>query len=101
MIQDPSLIVFEDVNGAPVKMGEAVKIVETSEDGSIGRRFLGRTGTVVGLVYDDPEVQYPRDPLVRVRVEGLGEDLFFVGELEPAPDNAQVAKWGGALGSVT
>jgi len=101
MIQDPSLIVSEDVNGAPVKMGEAVKIVEASEDGSIGRRFLGCTGTVVGLVYDDPGVQYPRDPLVRVRVQGVGEDLFFVDELEPAPATEQVAKWGGALGSVT
>lgn len=83
MIQDPSLIVSEDVEGAPVRLGEVVKIVGSSEDGSIGRRFLGRTGFVVALVYDDPRRQYPHDPLIQVRVQGLGEDLFFVGELAP------------------
>ncbi|WP_224247373.1 Carotenogenesis protein CarS [Hyalangium gracile] len=85
MIQDPTLIVSEDVEGAPVRMGELVRIVDTSEDGTIGQRFLGHTGMVVGLVYDDPEMQYPRDPLIQVRVPGVGEDLFFVGELELLP----------------
>ena len=83
MIQDPSLIVSEDVEGAPVRLGEVVKIVCSSEDVSIGRHFLGRTGFVVALVYDDPRRQYPHDPLIQVRVQGLGEDLFFMGELTP------------------
>lgn len=101
MILDPSLILFEDVKGAPVRIGEAVKIVDASEDGTLSEGFLGRTGVVVGLVYDDPQRQYPEDPLVQVRVQGLGEDLFFVKELEPVSTTAHTAKWGGALGSVT
>ncbi|WP_224364342.1 Carotenogenesis protein CarS [Hyalangium versicolor] len=85
MIQDPSLIFFEDVDGAPLQVGEVVRIVNDSEDGSIGRRFLGQTGVVVGFVYDDPESQFPGDPLVQVRVPGMGEDLFFAAELESVP----------------
>lgn len=81
MIEDPSLILTMDVDGAPVRMDAAVRIAETSVDGTFDRRFLGRTGTVVALVYDEPLQQYPADPLIKVRVRGLGEDLFFVGEL--------------------
>lgn len=40
-------------------------------------------------VYDDPQRQYPADPLVRVRVQGLGDDLFFMKELEPVPVSDQ------------
>lgn len=85
MTQDPSLIVCSDVEGAPVRIGESVKIVSDSPDGTVGQRFLGRTGVVVALVYDDPAAQYPEDPLIQVQVDGLGEDLFFPEELELAP----------------
>lgn len=81
MIEDPSLILTVDVDGAPARLGAAVRIAETSVDGTFDRRFLGRTGTVVALVYDEPLQQYPANPLIKVRVRGLGEDLFFVGEL--------------------
>ncbi len=89
MIQDPSLIVYEDVEGAPVRIGETVKIVSASSDGTLSRLFLGRTGVVVSLVFDDPAVQYPEDPLIQIRVEGVGEDLFFAEELELAPEWAR------------
>lgn len=89
MIQDPSLIVSQDVAGAPVRIGETVKIVSTSTDATVGRRFLGHTGVVVGLVFDDPALQYPEDPLIQVRVAGVGEDLFFPEELELAPEWAR------------
>jgi hypothetical protein len=89
MIEDPSLILTVDVDGAPVRMGAAVRIAETSVDGSFDARFLGRTGTVVALVYDEPLQQYPADPLIKVRVRGLGEDLFFVGELELGAEGAR------------
>lgn len=82
MTQDPSLIVSSDVDGAPVRIGDPVKVVSASSDGTISPGFLGRTGVVVALVYDDPVHQYPADPLIQVRVEGLGEDLFFPDELE-------------------
>ncbi|MFP2933966.1 Carotenogenesis protein CarS [Pyxidicoccus sp. 3LG] len=85
MTQDPSLILCSDVEGAPVRIGEAVKVVSSSADGTISLRFLGQTGVVVGLVYDDPDTQYPEDPLIQVHVEGLGEDLFFPEELELVP----------------
>ncbi|NMO14764.1 Carotenogenesis protein CarS [Pyxidicoccus fallax] len=89
MTQDPSLIVCSDVDGAPVRIGEAVRIVSRSDDGTISQRFLGHTGVVVALVYDDPTTQYPADPLIQVQVEGLGEDLFFAEELELASDWAR------------
>ncbi|GHG76316.1 Carotenogenesis protein CarS [Comamonas sp. JC664] len=89
MIQDPSLIICHDVDGAPVRIGETVKVVTRSEDGTIGQRFLGKTGVVVGFVFDDPATQYPDDPLIQVLVEDLGEDLFFPEELELAPEWAR------------
>jgi hypothetical protein len=69
-----------DVEGAPAKLGQQVTVVRASNDETVERRFLGRTGTVCGLLYDAQE-QYPADPLVLVRVSGLGEDLFFPEEL--------------------
>jgi len=89
IIQDPSLILCQDVEGAPVRIGEHVKIVEDSEDGTIGRRFLGRTGVVVALVFDDPIRQYPGDPLIQVCFPGIGEELFFPEELELSPEWAR------------
>lgn len=89
MIQDPSLIVVEDVEGAPVRIGEKVKIGRALVDDSMNRGFLGRTGVVVALVYDEPRLQYPEDPLIQVRVDELGEDLFFPEELELAPEWAR------------
>jgi hypothetical protein len=83
MIQDPSLIVSQDVEGAPVRMGEVVRVSKHCGDGSICERFLGRAGVVVALVYDDPRKQYPHDPLVQVRVQGVGEELFFPEEFTP------------------
>jgi antirepressor CarS-like protein len=88
-IQDPSLILSEDVEGAPVRIGERVKIVEDSENGTIGRRFLGRTGVVVALVFDDPRLQFPADPLIQVCIPGVGEELFFPEELELVPEWAR------------
>lgn len=89
MIQDSSLIVVDDVEGAPVRIGETVRIGGASEDDSLDRCFLGRTGVVVALVYDEPRLQYPDDPLIQVRVDDLGEDLFFPEELELAPEWAR------------
>lgn len=89
MTQDRSLILTEDVEGAPVRMGSAVKIVGAAPDDPIAQRFLGRVGTVVALVFDDPRRQYPADPLIQVRVPGVGEDLFFAEELELAPEWAR------------
>ncbi|WNG37594.1 Carotenogenesis protein CarS [Archangium violaceum] len=89
MIQDPSLIVVENVDGAPVRIGETVKLVNASLDGSVNRRFLGRTGVVVALVFDEPSRQYPHDPLIQVRVDDIGEDLFFPEELELIPEWAR------------
>ncbi|ADO75689.1 carotenogenesis protein carS [Stigmatella aurantiaca] len=91
MTRDPSLIVTVDVEGAPVRIGEQVRIVSASREDSIDPRFLGCSGIVVALVFDDPWLQYPADPLIRVRVHGLGEDLFFVRELDGLPARAGAA----------
>ena len=86
MIQDAALIVFEDVEGAPVRIGAVVRIADSSLDGTFDPRFLGRTGVVVALVFDEPRLQYPADPLIQVHVHGVGEDLFFLKELELAAE---------------
>ncbi|NBD12132.1 MULTISPECIES: Carotenogenesis protein CarS [Corallococcus] len=91
MKQDPSLILKEDVDGAPVRIGAAVMIIRTEPDDLVSERFLGRVGTVVALVFDDPPTQYPADPLIQVRVHGVGEDLFFTQELVAAPQGHLVA----------
>ncbi|MDY7230384.1 Carotenogenesis protein CarS [Hyalangium rubrum] len=89
MNQDPSLIVSEDVEGAPVRIGEKVRIARAPPEDVLSQRFLGRVGVVVALVFDDPRLQYPADPLIQVRVPGLGEDLFFFEELELTPEWAR------------
>jgi hypothetical protein len=89
MSQDPSLIVTVDVEGAPVRIGETVKITSAPSDDPQGARFLGCTGVVVALVFDDPRKQYPGDPLIQVRVPGVGMDLFFPEELELVPEWAR------------
>jgi hypothetical protein len=86
MNPDTGLIFLEDVKGAPVRVGEPVCVLGDTLDGSLDARFVGRRGTVVALVYDEPRTQFPADPLIQVRVEGLGEDLFFAGELERVPE---------------
>ncbi|MBJ6762378.1 Carotenogenesis protein CarS [Myxococcaceae bacterium JPH2] len=86
MKHNGSLILNEDVDGAPVHLGATVKIVGATPDDPIAQRFLGRLGIVTGLVYDDPARQFPADPLIQVRVRGLGDDLFFAEELELAPE---------------
>lgn len=83
MSAQPGLVVFKDVEGAPVRLGEPVRIAgESALEGSVDRRFLGHLGVVVALVYDEPEAQFPADPLIQVRVDDLGEELFFARELE-------------------
>ncbi|ATB32760.1 Carotenogenesis protein CarS [Melittangium boletus] len=86
MNHDTGLVFLEDVKGAPVRMGEPVRISGSPLDGSLDPRFVGHRGVVVGLVYDEPSTQYPGDPLIQVRVEDLGEDLFFARELERSPE---------------
>jgi hypothetical protein len=86
MSQQEPLILTQDVDGAPLHLGEPVRITPTPTEDSLDRRFLGRRGIVVALVYDEPGTQYPHEPLIQVRVEALGEDLFFPWELERAPE---------------
>lgn len=82
MTKQTPFIFSWNVDGAPVRMGEPVLILPTMQSGSLDERFLGRRGVVVALVYDEPGRQYPHEPLVQVRVEDLGEDLFFPWELK-------------------
>ena len=77
---DGSWVITADVPGLPVRMGQRVQVTcEQSE--TFDRRYLGLVGVVTALVYDDPRVQYPADPLLRVDVSGLGWDLFFPAEV--------------------
>ncbi len=91
MSQDPSLIMSVDVEGAPVRIGEPVKIISAPLDEPRGGRFLGCMGVVVALVFDDPREQYPADPLIQVLVPGVGMDLFFAEELETNPTSRDLS----------
>ena len=73
---------FCDVTGAPLRIATRVRVVADSDDQTVDERFLGRTGVVRGLLFDAPQ-QFPHDPLIIVSVEGLGDDVFFAGELSP------------------
>lgn len=87
----------EVVEGAPLQPGTRVIVVCEAEDDSRDERFAGRCGVVDALFYDDPATQFPASPLLLVRVDGLGEDLFFVDELVVgAPTRAASGRPGAA-----
>ncbi|MBM4778810.1 MAG: hypothetical protein GQE15_13990 [Archangiaceae bacterium] len=67
------MILREDVDQAAVRIGQRVTVL-CGDDETADERFHGQRGVVVGFFADDVE-------LVRVEVEGLGEEWFFVNEL--------------------
>jgi hypothetical protein len=71
------MIVREDVDGAAVRIGQHVTVL-CGDDDTADERFHGQRGEVVGFFADDVE-------LVRVEVDGLGEEWFFVHELIVEP----------------
>lgn len=78
------MIVREDVDGAAVRIGQHVTVL-CGDDDTADERFHGQRGEVVGFFADDVE-------LVRVEVEGLGEEWFFVNELIVEPMRARRAQ---------
>lgn len=78
------IVVRRNVPGAPLTIDAPVQIAP-SLDSSADARFEGRAGVVSGYFYDCPQEQYPHRPLVLVRVNELGEELFFAEELRAAP----------------
>lgn len=74
------------VPGAPLAVGQWVRVRADAGSETLDDRFLGQRGRVSALIYDDPLVQYPHDPLIQVEVAGLGSDLFFVHELKALPE---------------
>jgi hypothetical protein len=80
----PTVLVRWALPGAPWRVGALVDVVGTGLDETLDERFVGRRGVVTGLLYDDPGSQMPDRPLVVVFVDGLGEELFFAGELRGA-----------------
>ncbi len=79
--EDDAMLVRENLSGAPFAIGSMVDVVRCRDE-SGDERFCGQRGTVTGLLYDDPVAQVPFEPLVLVRVDGLGEELFFPSELQ-------------------
>lgn len=71
------MILRDDVDGAAVRIGQQVTVL-CGDDESADERFHGQRGEVVGFFADDVD-------LVRVEVEGLGEEWFFVNELIVEP----------------
>lgn len=77
-----SLHLKDKVPHAPVQPGNRVLVLLDCNDGSADPRFHGSCGEVVGLLFDDPKHQFPSQPLVEVKVEGLGSEWFFSSELQ-------------------
>lgn len=85
-----SLVVREDVAGAPVRVGQTVHVDCEPEDATLDERFVDCIGVVTGFFYDDVPSQFPQRPLVVVHVDGLGEELFFAHELRELGQGARL-----------
>lgn len=59
--------IYHDVNGAPFKIGEAVKVICFSDD-TADEELLGHQGTILYLEYSCGCGQtYPTDPMIGVQ----------------------------------
>ncbi|MDQ3263350.1 MAG: Carotenogenesis protein CarS [Myxococcota bacterium] len=85
MTRAKALELRHSVPGAPLEVGQWVRVRADAGSETLDYRFLGQRGRVLALIYDDPLAQFPQDPLVQVEVAGLGSDLFFVHELKAQP----------------
>lgn len=72
--------IYEDVDGAPFLIGQAVKVVKVDES-TYG--LFGRVGTVVYYEYECGCGQtFPEDPMIGVRFEDGDREEFWAEELE-------------------
>jgi hypothetical protein len=69
------------VPGCAFAPGARVTVLLDGEDETADLRFHGARGEVTGLLFDDLATQFPAEPLVEVRVDGLGCEWFFPREL--------------------
>jgi len=79
----PPTAIYEDVEGAPVKIGQMV-IITGINGGYESQYCIGHIGTVEFLLYGGGTRQvYPTNPLIGIRFLGLNNKLesFFYNEL--------------------
>ena len=77
--------IHQDVDGAPFKIGDAVKVVSLSDD-TADAEYLGRKGLVLYFEYSCGCGQtFPNDPMIGVRF-GESTAEFWKEELAPASD---------------
>jgi hypothetical protein len=72
-------VIYKDVEGAPFKINQQVKIVEAA-DKECDPRFIGWVGRVVNFDYTGE--RFPEDPLISVQI-GDKVDGFWREELQP------------------
>jgi hypothetical protein len=65
-----------------LKLGDVVKVVRHTDD-TINQKWIGKMGEVVGFINDDNGAT-PKDPMVRLWNKKLGEDSFWMEEIERA-----------------
>lgn len=72
---------YENVKGAPFKIGEAVRVVGPGDE-TFDRSYLGRAGVVRYFEYRCGCGQsYPDDPMIGVELRGGKKEEFWKEEL--------------------
>jgi len=85
---------YHDVEGAPFRIGEGVRIV-CSEDDTFDRAFLGRIGIVKYFEYECGCGQsFPLDPMIGIEFDNGTVEEFWSDELRcnPAPSKELVKR---------
>jgi hypothetical protein len=79
--------IYHDVDGAPFKIGETVKVVSFCDD-TADEEFLGCRGTVIYFEYSCGCGQtFPKDPMIGVQFAGRTAE-FWKEELARLSDDS-------------
>lgn len=76
---------YEDIEGAPFKIGDAVEVVTTLDD-TLDEAWIGKRGVVEYFEYDCGCSQtFPTDPMIGVRFPDRALEEFWQEELALLP----------------
>jgi len=81
----PSLKRFHDIDGAPLRIGQQVRVLDNpSQDDSFEASFSHQSGHVLYFEYDSGCGQtYPFDPMIGICFADKGTEQFWKEELTP------------------
>lgn len=72
-----------NIHGAPVKIGQIVKVNQEFTDDTAEESWAGTTGIVIYLCYDGCGQTYPTDPLIAIRNQAGECEQFWIEEITP------------------